>query len=197
VYLHKVEAIRSGVRPQPRPPDLSGREPLDLYDEARTALLASLEGARADQPTWTFWPDDQTVGFWYRRMALETAVHRVDAEQAADDVTPVGAGLATDGVDEILRVMLGGPWWSEGDTAEPVDATVRITTGGRSWTVTLDARTATVTEGIDGEVAAEVFGDPDDVFLWLWGRRPGDAIRVAGDDDVVRRFRTRLAEALT
>jgi uncharacterized protein (TIGR03083 family) len=197
VYLHKVEAIRRNAQPTPWPPDFSGRDPLELYDEARSALLAELGRRRPDEPAWTFWPDDQTCAFWFRRMAHETAVHRIDAEQAAGAVTPVDAELATDGVDEVLRVMLCGPWWGAGDTAEPVDAIVRLSTGDRSWTVTVDARNPTVAEGIDTDVAAEISGEPGDLFLWLWGRRAEDAVRFAGDPDVVRRFRRRLAECLT
>jgi len=197
VYLHKVEAIRTNARPHPWPPDVSGRDPLELYGEATAALLAELEDHSPFDPAWTFRPDDQTCGFWFRRMAHETAVHRVDAELAHDVVTPVDDQLATDGVDEVLRIMLCDPWWNDHDADEPVDAVVRITTGGRSWTVTVPAGMPTVAEGTEGEVAVEIFGEPDDVYLWLWGRRSVEAVQAAGDDDVVRRFRRRLAETLT
>ncbi len=197
VYLHKVQAMQTNARPDPWPPDVSGRDPLELYDEARGALLTELGDRSPFDPAWTFWPDDQTCGFWFRRMAHETAVHRVDAELAHDVVTPIDDQLATDGVDEALRIMLCDPWWNDHEADEPVDATIRITTAGRSWTIKVPAGMPTVTEGAEGEVAAEIFGDPDDVYLWLWGRLDADAIQVAGDDDVVRRFRNRLAEGLT
>ncbi len=195
VYLHKVEAIRHNARPTPWPPDFSGRDPLKLYGEARSALIAELGRRGPDEPAWTFWPDDQTCAFWFRRMAHETVVHRVDAELAAGEVTPVDPELAADGVNEVLRVMLCGPWWADGDTAEPVDAAVRLSTGDRSWTVRLDARQAALVE--DGDAAAEIAGEPEDLLLWLWGRRDDSAVRFTGDPDVVRRFRRRLAEGLT
>jgi hypothetical protein len=44
-------------------------------------------------------------------------------------------------------------------------------------------------------VAAEVFGDPALVYLWLWGRAGEDAIEIAGDPNVVRAFRGRISEA--
>jgi hypothetical protein len=93
--------------------------------------------------------------------------------------------------------MLGGPWWEEGDTAYPVDATVRVTAGGRSWSTRLDATTATVSDSAGGEVAAEIFGEPDTVLLWLWGRQATEAIQTAGDDAAVTAFRGRLAECTT
>ncbi len=45
VYLHKVEVLRLGALPDPWPPDFGGREPLELYDEARAAIVDALESA--------------------------------------------------------------------------------------------------------------------------------------------------------
>lgn len=196
VYLHKIEAIRIGARPDPWPPaGLDDRDALELFDETRAAIVAALTEAGTEKPTWTFSPSDKTSGFWYRRMALETAVHRVDAELAHDVVTPVDRALALDGIDEILTLMLGGPWWEEGDTEHPVDATIRITSAGRSWTIRLDATSAVVTAGAEGDVDAEVFGEPDDIFLWLWGRHDLSMEQSAGDDAAVQEFRARVAES--
>jgi uncharacterized protein (TIGR03083 family) len=197
VYLHKVEIIRLGAPPKPWPPDLADRDAIDLYDEARAKVVTALELAGPDVPTWTFSPEDHSTAFWFRRMAQETAVHRVDAELAHDVLTPIDRDLALDGIDEVLGLMLGGPWWEEGDTAYPVDATVRVTAGGRSWSTRLDATTATVTDSAGGEVAAEIFGEPDTVLLWLWGRQATEAIQTAGDDAAVTAFRGRLAECTT
>ena len=59
-------------------------------------------------------------------MALEVAVHRYDAELAHDEVTPIPDDLALDGVDEVLRVMLAGPWWaSRVVTEHPIEAAGR------------------------------------------------------------------------
>ncbi|MEU4607119.1 maleylpyruvate isomerase family mycothiol-dependent enzyme [Kribbella sp. NPDC023972] len=197
VYLHKVEVLRLGALPDPWPPDFGGRDALELYDEARVAIVDALETAGTELETWTFSPDDRTSGFWYRRMALESVVHRIDVEQAHDVVTPIDPDLALDGIDELLFPNLGGPWWEEGDTEHPVDATVRITVEGRAWTVRADATGVAVSPGSEGDVAAEIFGSADAVFLWLWGRVDTAAIRSAGDADVVREFRARIAECTT
>jgi uncharacterized protein (TIGR03083 family) len=196
VYLHKVEILRINALPDPWPPEFGDRDPLDLYDEARAEVIPALEKAGTEQKTWTFSPDDKTSAFWYRRMALETAVHRIDIEQAHDVATTIDRDLAVDGIDEILTLMLGGPWWEEGDTKHPVDATIRITTEGRSWTIRLDATSATVTPGAEGNVDAEVFGEPVEIYLWLWGRGSLSLDQAAGDDTAVEAFRARLAEAL-
>ncbi|MFI5713712.1 maleylpyruvate isomerase family mycothiol-dependent enzyme [Kribbella sp. NPDC051620] len=196
VYLHKIEALRTAARPDPWPPaGLDERDALELFDETRAAIVVALTEAGTELPTWTFSPTDKTSGFWYRRMALETVVHRVDAELAHDVVTPVDRALALDGIDEILTLMLGGPWWEEGDTSHPVDATIRITSAGRSWTIRLDATSASVAADAEGEVDAEVFGNPDDIFLWLWGRHDLSMEQSAGNDTAVQEFRLRVAES--
>jgi uncharacterized protein (TIGR03083 family) len=110
VYLHKVEILRLGARPEPwPPPGLADRDALELYGEASAAVIAELAKAGPDVATWTFSPTDRTSAFWFRRMAHETAVHRADAELAHAVLTPIDRELALDGIDEILRLMLGGP----------------------------------------------------------------------------------------
>lgn len=195
VYVHKVEVLKLGARPDPWPPDFSGLDSLQWYDDARRAIVNALESAGTTTPSWTFSPRDSSSAFWYRRMAHETVVHRIDVEQAHDAVTPIDPELALDGIDEMLYPTLGGPWWEEGDTEFPLDAAIRLTAAGRSWTVVADATSVDVRQGADGEVAAEVTGDPGNVYLWLWGRAGEDAIEVAGDPSVVRAFRGRLSEA--
>ena len=61
----------------------------------------------------TWWPPDQTVGFWLRRMAHETSIHRRDVESAVGAETPVAPDLAVDGIDEVLALMLAGDWSDE------------------------------------------------------------------------------------
>ena len=197
VYLHKIEILRLGRLPDPWPPELDTREPLALYDEARAAILKALDQAGTALETWTFSPSDKTSGFWYRRMALETVVHRVDAELAHQVVTPIDRDLALDGIDEVLTLMLGGPWWSEGDTSSPVDATVRVTADGNAWTIKADATTATVTRDTEADVAAEIYGDPADILLWLWGRQDNSAVQTSGSPEAVSAFRARVAECTT
>ena len=49
---------------------------------------------------------DKTAGFVLRRMAHETAVHRLDAERAAGREHTIDADLASDGIDEFLFEFL-------------------------------------------------------------------------------------------
>lgn len=200
VYQHKLACMRENANPDPwPPPGLGDREPGELFAASTTELLADLEARGPAEPSFTWWADDQSTGFWFRRMAQETAVHRYDAELAHGVTTPIDPELAVDGIDEVLRLMLGGPWWAEYDTSHPVDATVRVQSGGRFWMAAAGHDSVTVTdEGYDGierpEPVAGVSGDPESLLLWLWGRRDDDAVSCDGDPDVIGELRARLAE---
>ncbi len=196
VYSHKVACTLLGQEPDPwPPPEWQGREPLAAFDQALAALLHLFESHEPDHPSHTWWPPDQTVGFWMRRMALETAVHRVDVELAHDVASPVDADLARDGIDELLVMMLAGDEWGDFGTKEPVDAVVRITCPGRCWTVALAADAVTVDRSADGDATVEITGDPSAIFLWLWGRGGTESLALTGEEKVAPSFRRRLGEA--
>lgn len=194
VYEHKMVCTRGGREPDPWPPAWpADRHPVEWLAEAHERLLQMFADSDPDTPSATWWPPDQTVGFWARRMAQETAVHRVDAELAAGTPGPVDEDLAVDGVEEILSVMLDGDWSDEPD-ALATGQDIAITTGDRTWLVTLTQESVAVTTG--GPAGdATVAGDPSDVLLWLWGRAPEDAVTTAGDVDALRILRTRLVLA--
>lgn len=196
VYSHKVACTVLGHQPDPwPPPEWQGREPIAAFDGALADLLSLFDSHGPDRPSHTWWPPDQTVGFWMRRMALETAVHRVDVELGHDVVTPVDADLARDGIDELLVMMLAGDEWAQHGTKAPVDAVVRVTSPGRSWTVALDADAVTVDRSADGDAALEITGDPSALYLWLWGRGGTDPLALTGDLELAMSFRRRLGEA--
>jgi uncharacterized protein (TIGR03083 family) len=196
VYAHKVECTRLGRAPDPWPPDeLRRLEPLVAFDETAARLFELFDASEPETPSHTWWPPDQTVGFWMRRMALETAVHRLDVELGHGVPTPVDAALALDGIDELLVMMLAGDEWAEYGTEVPVNAGVRVTSAGRSWTVDLTAEAVTVDRSADGEVAVEISGEPGEVYRWLWGRGGTESLAVAGVFEVAGAFRRRIAEA--
>ncbi len=194
VYEHKIECTRLGKAPDPWPPEWpQADDPVPWFRDAHARLLGMFETNDASSPSATWWPADQTVGFWARRMAHETAVHRVDAELARGASSPVDAALATDGVDEILHIMLAGDWSDDADDAM-TGQRVAVETGGRMWQVVLDREAMTVTDG-DGAADATLLGPPSDVLLWLWGREPDDRVEMSGDQEAHRLMRTRLLMA--
>jgi len=181
-----------------RPGDRDGL--LTSFSKAASDLHHILGTSSPEMPVWT-WSDDQTVGFIRRRQAHEALIHRVDAELAAGDRTPMDPDLCTDGVDEVLRIIHAGlPPWGR-FTPDP-SQTVRIETTdtGRSWLVTLGQFTGTDPEGTahdepglavaasDGGAsdtgeppAATVRGAAADLDCWLWHRPPIGQIERGGE----------------
>lgn len=199
VYLHKVACIRTGARPDPWSPDLSG-DPLALLDRAYAALVEELDRDPSSF-AYTWYGPDQTVGFWVRRMAQETAIHRVDGELAAGEpVAPIPADLAVDGIDEALHLMLAydtakypaefGPALAESD-----GRTVLVTAGEESWSVRPTPDGVQISSAVTGEPAARVDGDPHGVLLWLWARADANAVKVDGDPSLIDRLRDLLKGA--
>lgn len=194
VYEHKMACTRLQRAPEPWPPEWpSDRDPVEWLRDAHERLLQMFASSTPRTPSATWWPPDQTVGFWARRMAQETAVHRVDAESAIGALEPVDTELATDGADEILTRMLAGDWSDEpDDTAD--GQRIAVSTGGRTWRVTLERESVGVSEE-SGDAEATLDGDPSDVLLWLWGRLPDERVQRSGDEQAIGLLRERLALA--
>lgn len=203
VYLHKVAVVRDHAWPDPWPPDFSGEDPAALLDRGYRELTAELAGRPASERALTFYEPDQTIRFWLRRMAQETVIHRVDAEQAAGRaITPVADDLGADGVDEVLKVFLvpeAAGWPDEfaelpgGHLAadDGKDAIV-VTAGDVSWTVRPAPRSVTVTDGAGADgVRVTLSGPPGTVLRWMWGRAGDAAITITGEPawaDYLRRM---------
>lgn len=194
VYEHKLAAIeRRGERPEPWPPEWpEHREPLDWFADARQRLLDKLANTDPASPSWTWWPPDQTAGFWMRRMAQETAVHRVDVEVATGMAAPIDVELAVDGVDEVLLVMLAGDWGVDPQPA--LTGRVDVATRDRLWRVTMKPAEVRLDAG-GAPPDAVVSAEPSPLLLWLWGRAPDSAVEVTGDREAAGRLRERLALA--
>ena len=195
VYEHKLACIAAaGSRPEPWPPAWpADRDPLAWFDDALGRLLPVLRDTDPDAPSWTWSPDDQRAGFWVRRMAQETAVHRVDVQLAAGGATPVDAELAVDGIDEVLDLMLAGDW--TGDEEPELTGTTVLSTADRQWTVSMQPDRVDVAPGTSSAAEATVTADPSPLLLWTYGRVGDDAVRVTGDPAAAARLRARLALA--
>ncbi|MFI6318357.1 maleylpyruvate isomerase family mycothiol-dependent enzyme [Nonomuraea sp. NPDC050556] len=182
VYLHKVETLRRGEMPGDWPPDLSGEAPLDVLDRAYGELAGELTARDPEAWAKTWHAPDQTVGFWMRRMAQETVIHRIDAEQALGGPgSAVGDELAVDGVDEVLRVCLY-------DMPVPAgwQGPVVVTAGGRNWTVDTHGSVMRAVDGVVDEPAATFSGSPEQVLRWLWGR--GGTVETSGEAETFRQL---------
>ena len=196
VYLHKVACMAGGVEPDPwPPPGLAEEDPVALLDRAYAALAHEFDTRPADAPALTWYAPDQSVGFWIRRMAQETVIHRVDAELAAGvPQAPIPDDLAVDGIDEFLYVMLvyGTTAWHDwaSEVLQGTDGgAVRLATTGHAWLVRPSPEGVEVAEDQAADAPAEVSGAPAAVQRWLWGRAGDEAVTITGDTGRVAQLR--------
>jgi uncharacterized protein (TIGR03083 family) len=203
VYLHKTLAIREGVEPEPWPPkELADEDPIALLDRTYAGLLDELTTRGRDEPAGSWYTPDQTVGFWVRRMAQETVIHRIDAELGTGQpVAPIPDDLAVDGVDELLKVFAsyGVAEWSSFFVDILGDSPGRgctLRTDGAAWRVRTGPGLFAVEDG-DGTSDATVSGPPAALLRWAWNREGGEpsGITVEGDPAAVAELRACIKNA--
>lgn len=157
-------------------------ELVDWYRTGHAELVHTLEKAPADLACWAFLPAPSPLAFWVRRQTHETTVHRVDADSATGPGTsaPVAAGVAADGVDELLTCFVSGrnrrlrarEEWTLGVHATDVDERWVVRIGGGL------PRAERVGQGVlaDESVAGPAAG----LYLALWNRGSWEGLAVSG-----------------
>ena len=154
-------------------------------ERAAVRLDDILSTTEPSTEVWT-WSEPHDASFVIRRMAHETAVHRVDAERAAGRDHRIDPELAADGVDEFLTHFLR----CTARDAAPIGGSVHLHCGDTAgeWTVTMDDDGACNVAREHSKGDAALRGDAHDLLMVLWRRAPLDAVQVFGDHDVAARF---------
>lgn len=193
VYRHKIACMREKAWPDPWPLERDDEPTLDYFRRSADELLTELTTRDPLEFAETWWWDERTVGFWGRRMAQESVIHRLDVELAHDAVTAVDPALALDGADEVLRLMVAGDWSDEPQRDYP-PAVIRLQSAGVTWRVVLEpmAVSAIVEREHVYPVDATISGDPAALDLWLWGRGPDDALTYSGDKTAIQNLNARM-----
>lgn len=208
VHRHKIQILEEGwLEGSPDPVRPPGRRRLLYWFESGVDRLVRVLGDRKPaEPISTWDSSNETVGFWYRRMAQETFIHRIDAEQAHGLESDMDSALALDGIEELLASFIGGiPPWADVSPTEsyvvldPTDAeeawNIRLAEfSGTSPTTGIRYREelSTMVEpmrALNGS-SARVTGSAADIDLWLWGRAPLDQLAVEGEVGAARQLRT-------
>lgn len=204
VYRRVTGWIRTQARPETweRAP-AQGADLIGWFRQAADDLYTELAGRAPDDPCATWWPYDETVHFWWRRMAHETLVHRTDVESAFGPIGPIDRDVATDGVDEVLTAWLGYRLVADAPPQDPqggrrysgTGQVIGVAAGTRVWRVELRASSVDISPELPHDADALVLGGPDDVYLWLWGRRDDAAVRITGDSTAPSALRSALVAA--
>ncbi len=159
---------------------------LAWYRDGHRQLLDALSSATPDDLFWAWGAAPSPLAFWARRQAHETAIHRLDVEQAAGlAATPFPVRAATDGIDEWLLLAPARCRLTDGGggslSVAPSDVHDR-------WLVTLRTEGITVErDGAGGDCS--VCAPASDLFALLMNRRDTIGIGVDGDAAVLQTWR--------
>ena len=134
----------------PHQPD--GKDPADWLEENLEAMVAAFEASDPSTQVWAFGIEPSNIGFWERRMVIETGVHRWDASDAFDEAEDLTRHVASAGLDEFARMWL--PRLGDVPTLDFV-----ATDLGTSWRY----GTADPTDRVEGTAS--------DLYLRLMARR--------------------------
>lgn len=154
--------------------------------DALAELLLVLAETDPQAPAWNWDRDAPDVaGYWRRRMAMETLVHRWDVESAAGTPVPLDPELSCDGVDEALTGFLPR---RRGRIKEEIVGSVHLHATDApahahvpaEWTVDLGPRGAVHVRRVHEKADAALRGPAEQLLLAVWGRpaeleRFGDA----------------------
>jgi uncharacterized protein (TIGR03083 family) len=201
VYRFVTSHLTRGITtpPEKRYPAFFAEAPatdlLAWWDTAFERLTSTLDVIDPDMPAWNWAPQAKNAGFWHRRMAHETAIHRWDAQMAIGRAEPIDPQLATDGVAEVLDT-----WLQAGRRREfrPVTGIVELHAAdtGQDWYVRLRGEgislldTDTIFGADDPQPTVVATGPASDLNLALWGRVGFDILDIEGDEEILESLRT-------
>jgi uncharacterized protein (TIGR03083 family) len=158
--------------------------------------LASLErtldvlgSADPGSETWTFSGiGDRRVAWWNRRLAVEVAIHRWDAEHAVTGdgrppPNPLDGDVAAAGINEFMIEFLPGLLSQEAIGGLSGTLHLHATDGPTEWWIDLGAAGPAVPQHLRADTA--VRGTRSDLLLWLTNRSSPGALNVSGRQELL------------
>lgn len=151
--------------------------------DAGRELVEQLDATPEHTEVWTWFEGDHSAAFVARRSAHELAVHRYDAQSSRGAPDPIPSALATDGIAEIVEVLVT----ARDRTGRATGETMHLhgtDDEEAEWIVTLLPERIEVTRGhAKGDLALR--GSACDLELTLYRRPVLGEVEVFGDRSVL------------
>jgi uncharacterized protein (TIGR03083 family) len=155
---------------------------LSFADDSLTAVVRAVAEVDPTESVWT-WTAERTKEFYTRRAHHETLVHRIDAEIALSDRTPVDAADAIDSIDELFSVLAP----SMGRSMPTGSLHLHQTDGdGEFMLSVVDGSLAVTREHAKGDAALR--GTAEELWLAMWQRASIEGMELFGDETVVAQW---------
>lgn len=174
------------VPPLPRPEGFPAL--LARFRSGVEWLTKVLAAADPTTPVWT-WARQQDAAFVIRHQAQETAVHRGDAEQAANRPFTIDPPLAADSIDEFFEHTAAAR--REGTASMGGTVHLCATDADGDWTVSEEPNGALAVERGHRRGDAAARATASDLLLLLYRRIGPGEVEVFGDVAVLERFLAR------
>jgi uncharacterized protein (TIGR03083 family) len=184
--------VASGERVSWRTLDPAPQDPPELppwYLASLDQALDVLGSAGPSSGTWTFsGTGDNRAAWWNRRLAVEVAIHRWDAQDAvaADggpSPDPLDGDVAAAGIEEFMIEFLPGLLAQEPPGALSGTLHLHATDGPAEWWIDLGAAGPAVAGHVKADTALR--GTRSDLLLWLTNRRSADSLEVLGRQELL------------
>jgi uncharacterized protein (TIGR03083 family) len=182
-----VETGQRAAEQNDEPDTRKARAMSSWYAAKAEDLYRVLQASDPTASCWNFTGRDLTPRFWARRQTHETLVHLVDLDQASGRTTDVADRLCTDGIAEVLSVMVPRMYQRGRRVELSAPLSIRTTDVPAAWTLLPHGdRPPAIRPGVDPD-ADLLEGTASALFRLLWRRitptdpavsRTGDTARI-------------------
>jgi uncharacterized protein (TIGR03083 family) len=153
------------------------------FRSGTASLLQQLKSAPAEDACWSWFAPGAHVGWWARRMAFETLVHRWDTDAAVGQAFSIEPDIAAGAVDEYLDVFVATSRAANDAPAGPT-ISIECRDHGDRWWLDLSERAGRTVSREPRASTVHICGTAEQLLLIFWGRvgvseAPG--VEISGD----------------
>ena len=154
--------------------------------------LSILAAAAPDSVVWTFSSrGDHRVSWWRRRLAVELAIHRWDAQHATDPPEappPLDGSVAAAGIEEFVTEFLPGLLARPGLDGLTGSLHLHATDGVSEWWISLDDKDGAVAVAGHRKADTAIRATRSDLLLWLTNRQHPSVLEISGPPELAARW---------
>jgi len=196
VWGWAADTVATRMRAERSPaPEERSEDALRTWAKEQAARLCEALGAADPEAScWTFGLPRSTR-FWFRRQALETALHAWDAEGAVGTAARIDPDVAADGVDEHLTVIVPRSVGREPEAWSGETVHLHRTDGDGEWFVRLGPGGQVTLDRTHAKADLALRGPAEALWLWSANRARAEELGIErfGDDTIAERWRTTIA----